>query len=196
MESSHDPAPDFVPLSRESVELYHQFWAQMGLATTTAPPMDFLELKEGALEWGERLNLPAGILAKFRQRIGPAQSDGVVFAVMKEFQQLAAAPAPGATAGAANAGTKRKKRRSVTLPMAARAIELVDQGLSNRAIAAELGVSESTVRNHKAVRRARAALKARKADFPSGHKSADGAVEAYDDVDDDGERWSSPVKRS
>ena len=86
MDSLHDAASDFVPLSRESLELYRQFWAQMGVATTTEPPMDFLGLKAGALDWGDRLNLPAGILVKFRQRVGAAGSDAEVIAVMEQHR--------------------------------------------------------------------------------------------------------------
>jgi len=193
MESSHCPASDFVPLSRESLELYAQFWAQMGVATTTEPPMDFLALKAGALEWAERLKLPAGILVKFRQRIGAAQSDREVFGVMEDFRRLATAPAEAAAAGGApragrDAAMKRKGRRSMTLAMSARAIGLVDQGLSNRAIASELGVSLAAVKRNLAVGRARAQLKGRRAEMQPGHKSKLGDVEAYGDLNEDGER--------
>ena len=81
MESSHNPPSDFAPLTAESRALYQEFWGQIGCATT-APPMDFLALKSGALEWGERLKLADGILAKFRQRIKAAQSEREVSAVM------------------------------------------------------------------------------------------------------------------
>jgi DNA-binding NarL/FixJ family response regulator len=82
----------------------------------------------------------------------------------------------------------RKAYRSMTVSMSTRAIELVNQGLSNRAIAAELGVSERSVKRNIVVQRARAALKARRGEALPGRKLKSGDIEAYSDFDGDPER--------
>lgn len=81
--------------------------------------------------------------------------------------------------GGAKAKKSRKQRRTMTTAMLKRAILLVADGASNALIAAQLKVSESTVKRN--VQGARSRLKGASPDAPCGYKAKEGMVEAYGD---------------
>jgi DNA-binding NarL/FixJ family response regulator len=87
--------------------------------------------------------------AKMRGRLGDLPDE--IFHIAGEFPSLAAARAAGLDADAILSVPRSESDEDVDEPLTPREIEVVDllaEGLSNKAIAARLGISDQTVKFH------------------------------------------------